>query len=114
MGRAGHRSPGGDKHLHPLECCGDFARDLAVAEPLAPGGCTVHDARTLHHTGANTSDAPRLAYILIYNTPPVYKPGRREFPWLEGRWTDSQTRRRNGIAAAAWRWTWCGACRPSA
>ncbi|MBP6705786.1 MAG: phytanoyl-CoA dioxygenase family protein, partial [Achromobacter sp.] len=70
-----HRSPGGDKHLHPLECCGDFARDLAVAEPLAPGGCTVHDARTLHHTGANTSDAPRLAYILIYNTPPVYKPG---------------------------------------
>ena len=98
-----HRSPGGDKHLHPLECCGDFARDLAVAEPLAPGGCTVHDARTLHHTGANTSDAPRLAYILIYNTPPVYKPGRREFPWLEGRWTDSQTRkkewhRRGGLA----------------
>ena len=75
----------------------------AVAEPLAPGGCTVHDARTLHHTGANTSDAPRLAYILIYNTPPVYKPGRREFPWLEGRWTDSQTRkkewhRRGGLA----------------
>ena len=98
-----HRSPGGDKHLHPLECCGDFARDLAVAEPLAPGGCTVHDARTLHYTGANTSDAPRLAYILIYNTPPVYKPGRREFPWLEGRWTDSQTRkkewhRRGGLA----------------
>ena len=44
-----HRSPGGDKHLHPLECCGDFARDLAVAEPLAPGGCTVHDAHTASH-----------------------------------------------------------------
>ncbi|WZB74184.1 phytanoyl-CoA dioxygenase family protein [Achromobacter insuavis] len=69
----------------------------------APGGCTVHDARTLHFTGANTSPQPRLAYILIYNTPPVYKPGRREFPWLEGRWTDSQTRkkewhRRGGLA----------------
>lgn len=98
-----HRSPGGDKTLHPLECCADFPRDQAVAEPLQPGGCTVHDARTLHFTGANTSPQPRLAYILIYNTPPVYKPGRREFPWLEGRWTDSQTRkkewhRRGGLA----------------
>jgi len=89
-----HRSPGGDKTLHPLECCGDFARDQAVAEPLDPGGITVHDARTLHFTGPNTSPSPRLAYILIYNTPPVYKPGRREFPWLEGRWTDSQTRKK--------------------
>ena len=66
----------------------------------AAARCTT---RALHHTGANTSDAPRLAYILIYNTPPVYKPGRREFPWLEGRWTDSQTRkkewhRRGGLA----------------
>ncbi|MBB1624077.1 phytanoyl-CoA dioxygenase family protein [Achromobacter sp. UMC71] len=98
-----HRSPGGDKTLHPLECCADFPRDQAVPEPLQPGGCTVHDARTLHFTGANTSPQPRLAYILIYNTPPVYKPGRREFPWLEGRWTDSQTRkkewhRRGGLA----------------
>ncbi|WP_332606406.1 phytanoyl-CoA dioxygenase family protein, partial [Acinetobacter sp. ESBL14] len=33
-----HRSPGGDKTLHPLECCGDFRRDQAVAEPLDPGG----------------------------------------------------------------------------
>ncbi|MNI16008.1 hypothetical protein D3C73_693270 [compost metagenome] len=89
-----HRSPGGDKTLHPLECCGDFRRDQAVAEPLDPGGITVHDARTLHFTGPNTSPSPRLAYILIYNTPPVYKPGRREFPWLEGRWTDSQTRKK--------------------
>ena len=24
----------------------------------------------------------------------MYKPGRREFPWLEGRWTDSQTRKK--------------------
>ena len=44
-----HRSPGGDKHLHPLECCGDFARDLAVAEPLAPGGCTARRAHTASH-----------------------------------------------------------------
>ncbi len=41
-----HRSPGGDKSLHPLECCGDFPREQAVPEPLDPGGITVHDART--------------------------------------------------------------------
>ena len=31
-----HRSPGGDKTLHPLECCADFPRSQAVAEPLQP------------------------------------------------------------------------------
>jgi len=89
-----HRSPGGDKSLHPLECCADFPRELAVPAPLQAGDATVHHMRTLHYTAPNTSPAPRLAYILIFNTPPVYKPGRREFPWLEGRWTDSQTRRK--------------------
>ncbi|MDX3905556.1 MAG: phytanoyl-CoA dioxygenase family protein [Pigmentiphaga sp.] len=89
-----HRSPGGDKALHPLECCADFPRELAVPAPLEAGDCTVHHMRTLHYTAPNTSPTPRLAYILIFNTPPVYKPGRREFPWLEGRWTDSQTRRK--------------------
>ncbi len=103
LGVLEHSSPGGDKTLHPLECCGNFSPEQAVPEPLQPGGCTIHDVRTLHFTGPNTSAAPRLAYILIYNTPPVYKPGRREFPWLEGRWTDSQTRkkawyRRGGLA----------------
>lgn len=88
-----HRSPGGDKMLHPLECCGDFECDQAVAEPLQPGGCTVHDARTLHFR-APIRRRPWLAYSLIYNTPPVYKLGRREFPWLEGRWTDRQTRKK--------------------
>lgn len=103
-----HRSPGGDKSLHPLQCCGEFDPGQAVPVPLRAGDCTVHDARTLHYTGANISPNPRLAYIMIFNTPPVYKPGRRESPWLVGRWTDSQTRkrewhRRGGIAVEAMR-----------
>lgn len=98
-----HQSPGGDKSLHPLECCADFDKSAAVPVPLNTGDCTIHAQRTLHHTGPNTSGVPRLAYILIFNVPPVYKPGRRVFPWLEGRHTDSQDRkrvwhRRGGIA----------------
>jgi ectoine hydroxylase-related dioxygenase (phytanoyl-CoA dioxygenase family) len=103
-----HRSPGNDKSLHPLECCDDFAKSDAVAVPLPAGGCTVHDMRTLHYTGPNTSAAPRLAYILIFNVPPTYKPGRRHFDWLEGRRTDSQQRkqkwhRRGGLAVEVMR-----------
>lgn len=98
-----HQSPGGDKSLHPLECCGDFSAGNAVAVPLPAGGCTIHDMRTLHYTAPNASDAPRLAYILIFNVPPTYKPGLRKFDWLDGRRTDSQSRklkwhRRGGIA----------------
>lgn len=103
-----HRSPGGDKTLHPLECCGDFPHSEAVAVPLPAGGCTVHDMRTLHCAGPNTSDTPRLAYILIFNIPPTYRPGKRQFPWLEGRRTDSQQRkqkwhRRGGLAVEVMR-----------
>jgi hypothetical protein len=35
----------------------------AVACPLDPGGCTVHLVGTPHHTGPNTSDRGRRAYI---------------------------------------------------
>ncbi|WP_233161575.1 MULTISPECIES: phytanoyl-CoA dioxygenase family protein [unclassified Achromobacter] len=103
-----HRSPGYDKALHPLECCADFPRDQAVPVPLPAGGCTIHDMRTLHYTAPNSSEAPRLAYILIFNVPPTYKPGLRQFPWLEGRRTDSQVRkrewhRRGGIAVEVMR-----------
>jgi hypothetical protein len=90
-----HESPGGNKALHPLQCCADFDKTEAIAVPLGAGDCTIHAQRTLHHTGPNTSDAPRLAYILIFNVPPVYKPNRRVFPWLEGRRTDSQERKRH-------------------
>lgn len=103
-----HRSPGNDKTLHPLECCADFPKEDAVPVPLPAGGCTIHDMRTLHYTGPNTSDKPRLAYILIFNVPPTYKPGLRQFAWLQGRRTDSQNRkrewhRRGGIAVEVMR-----------
>ncbi len=62
-----HRSPGGDRGLHPLECCGDFRRDQAVAEPLVGHHRPRRPHAALHR--ANTSPSPRLAYILIYNTP---------------------------------------------
>jgi hypothetical protein len=39
---------------------GDVAR--AVACPLPLGGATIHLPRTLHYTGPNMTDRPRLAW----------------------------------------------------
>lgn len=89
-----HDSPGGDRTLHPLECLADIPVEQAVPVPLKAGGCTAHDIRTLHHTAPNRSEGPRLAYILIFNLPPVHRPGVRTFPWQEGRKTDSDERHR--------------------
>ena len=52
-----------------------------VACPLPAGGATFHDARTLHYTGPNDSDAPRRALIFSFARPsePLDEP--RDFPW---------------------------------
>lgn len=55
----------------------------AVACPLRMGGCTFHDPSTLHHTAANTTDRPRLAYALTVQGLPVRRPVPRPTPWLE-------------------------------
>ena len=108
-----HRSPGGDKHLHRWNAA---ATSPAIWPWPSAGAGRLHGARRAHtaHTGANTSDAPRLAYILIYNTPPVYSRDAANFRGWKAAGPTARRARRNGIAAAAWRWTWCGACRPSA
>jgi hypothetical protein len=52
-----------------------------VACPLPAGGATFHDARTLHYTGPNLSDAPRRALIFSFACPsePLDEP--RDFRW---------------------------------
>jgi ectoine hydroxylase-related dioxygenase (phytanoyl-CoA dioxygenase family) len=60
----------------------------AVACPLAPGGATVHAARTLHHTGPNTTDEPRRALILAFRAPPTLRGDDRSFPWQPASWYD--------------------------
>lgn len=60
-----HRTINGDPRVHGLEVP-DFAPPFAQACPLPLGGATVHHARTLHYSAANTSSAHRRAYILVF------------------------------------------------
>lgn len=74
-----HHRP--DGRAHSMEAAGvDPA--LAVACPLPLGGATVHLARTLHHTGPNSSDEPRLAWSIEFA------------PWLRRRSAWRTLRRR--------------------
>jgi ectoine hydroxylase-related dioxygenase (phytanoyl-CoA dioxygenase family) len=67
-----HHHIGDDPSVHGLEA--DNQQSLAryaVACPVPAGGCTMHAAYTLHYAGANTSAAPRRAYILVFRATPT-------------------------------------------
>lgn len=79
-----HHSIGRDTRVPGLET--DQANpELAVPCPLPPGGATIHHCRTLHYTGANTSDNFRRAYIMAFGVPPQSRSVPRDFPWLTER-----------------------------
>jgi len=105
-----HRPLGGDPRVHALECVGDFDRSRVVECPLLPGGCTIHDHRTLHYAGPNNSDHARLAYVVTFETIPVPRKGPMvEFPWRKYRKMTARAsreqswRQRGGLFVDAWR-----------
>ncbi len=62
----------------------------AVACPIPAGGLTAHFPRTLHYTGPNRTDHPRLAWILEFARPHVPRPS----PLVKAaRWWSTLTRR---------------------
>ncbi|HEY0292950.1 MAG TPA: phytanoyl-CoA dioxygenase family protein [Hansschlegelia sp.] len=89
-----HRSPNGDGSVHALECYAGFDPAAAVACPIPAGGCTVHTGRTVHGAGANSSAAPRYAYILVFDLPKQARTTSRAFPWLEAKQTPQMVRQR--------------------
>lgn len=54
-----------------------------VACPLRKGGCTFHDPATVHRTGVNTTDRPRLAFPLTVQSAPVRRAVSRVMPWQD-------------------------------
>ena len=103
-----HRLLNGDPKVHALECCGQFDPAAAVPCPLPVGGATLHNGRTLHYTGPNLSNAPRYAYVVIFDIAPTPHPKPRAFPWQAGWQTERQKReeewRRNGgFVVEIWR-----------
>lgn len=51
--------------------------------PLRKGGCTFHDPSTVHQTGVNTTDRPRLAFPLTVQTTPARRAVERDMPWQD-------------------------------
>ena len=87
-----HRSLGGDTRIHGLETVAPVDESRAAACPLAAGGATIHNSRTLHYTGANRSDVPRRAYILGFGAPATPRSDGRRFPWNEAMRTAREQR----------------------
>jgi hypothetical protein len=77
-----HRHIDNDPTVHGLVTDGVDA-SAAVPCPIPAGGATIHDARTLHYAGPNTSNHPRRAYILVMSGPAVPAEHPDERPWLE-------------------------------
>jgi ectoine hydroxylase-related dioxygenase (phytanoyl-CoA dioxygenase family) len=105
-----HRSLRDDRRVMALECVGDFEPAKALPCPLHPGGATVHHWRILHHAGANTSDIPRRAYILVFRGKTTPNPAFHGYPWNAEKATAAQARRaawekRGGIIGRASRRT---------
>jgi hypothetical protein len=68
-----HRRRGESSMSHALVAEG-FDSSTAVACPLGAGMATVHGLTTLHYTPPNTTDEPRLAWVLHFH---AYRPP----PW---------------------------------
>jgi hypothetical protein len=66
-----------DPRAHALEAVG-VDESAAVACPLPVGGATVHQTRTLHYTGPNVTEHPRLAWSVEFALP---RPWRWRLPF---------------------------------
>ena len=80
-----HRHIHDDASTHGL-VTDDVPEDRMLAVPVSPGGATFHHCRTLHSSGANTSDRARRAYANEFGLPPVARDLPDDRPWiLEGK-----------------------------
>jgi hypothetical protein len=62
-----HRSPRNDPRIHGLETTSPPDLTNCVTVPMRAGDGVIHLSRTIHGAGVNTSDQPRLAYVLGYS-----------------------------------------------
>ena len=103
-----HGFPGGDARIHALECVSGFDPKDAVLCPLPAGGCVIHNGRTVHGAGPNSSTQDRMAYVLIFDLVPTPARQVRHFPWREQHrparaQRELQWRRHGGLLVHLWR-----------
>jgi Phytanoyl-CoA dioxygenase (PhyH) len=83
-----HQTLDKNPRIHALEIADPDAHRNAVARPIGAGDCTVHHWLTIHGTGPNVSDQPRLAYGLAFGTRTRRSLMRRELSWNAAKNTD--------------------------
>jgi Phytanoyl-CoA dioxygenase (PhyH) len=93
-----HRLYGGSADANCIECYEGFDDRSAAVRPIRAGSLIIHHGRTIHGASGNTTDAPRLAYILSYTTPPTPRTQHREFPWLDNLRQRNRERRNKYLA----------------
>jgi hypothetical protein len=103
-----HGFLGGDARIHALECVSGFDPKDAVLCPLPAGGCVIHNGRTVHGAGPNSSAQDRMAYVLIFDLVPTPARQVRHFPWREQHrparaQRELQWRRHGGLLVHLWR-----------
>ena len=87
-----HHPLNDDPRIHGLEIADpEFGQEYAstfcksgngaVACPIKAGDCTIHDEMTIHGTGPNTTDEPRLAYGLAFGIRTRRSRVRKPYPW---------------------------------
>jgi hypothetical protein len=76
-----HQSLDNNPGIHALEIVDPTASKDAVACPIGAGDCTIHHPLTIHGTGPNFTDEPRLAYGLAFGTRLRRSVVRRDFAW---------------------------------
>jgi hypothetical protein len=102
-----HRPVGGDPRVHALECIGRFDHTAAIERPLTAGSATIHTRRTLHYAGPNASNNYRLAYALLFDTPPVLRAAPYNFPWQQKSDATDRSAREQAWKRKHWvRYTW--------
>jgi hypothetical protein len=80
LGILPHRLNGGAREANSIECCGEFDHNATVC-PIRAGGITIHHGCTIHGASRNSSDGPRLGYVLNYKNPARPRPELGTFPW---------------------------------
>ena len=88
-----HRPLNEDPDVHALECSHWIDPATVVPCPLTAGDMAIHHVRTAHFAGANTTAAPRYAYILIFEAPPLAAEVEQRVSWSVARMTPAMRRR---------------------
>jgi len=80
-----------------IECNEGFDPNTAEVCPIPAAAMIIHHGCTLHGASANKSNTSRLAYILIYKTPPRSHKELGEFPWNQHVGKSSRMQRRRWL-----------------